>query len=60
MSGRRIGMVLLLVGLGSLALLAPLALRAWVANLLDSPQQDMVGLPLPGRTFHGSAELSWW
>jgi len=37
-----------------------LALRAWVSNLLDSPQLDMVGLPLPGRSFYGSAELTWW
>ena len=36
-----------------------LALRGAVENALDARQVDTVGMPLPGRSIHGSAEL-WW
>jgi iron complex outermembrane receptor protein len=36
-----------------------LALRAAVENALDARQVDTVGMPLPGRSAHGSAEV-WW
>lgn len=36
-----------------------LALRLAVADVLDEPLHDAVGLPLPGRSFHGSTEV-WW
>ncbi len=34
-------------------------LRAAARNLLDFPQEDVVGYPLAGRTFHLSAEGAW-
>lgn len=36
-----------------------LAVRGAVENLLDAEQFDSVGMPLPGRSYHASAEL-WW
>ncbi|MEJ7731523.1 MAG: TonB-dependent receptor [Polyangiaceae bacterium] len=36
-----------------------LALRLAVSDVLDEPLHDAVGLPLPGRSFHGSTEV-WW
>lgn len=36
-----------------------LALRVAVENLLDAEQYDSVGMPLPRRSYHASAEL-WW
>jgi outer membrane cobalamin receptor len=36
-----------------------LALRAQVSNVFDDAQYDIVGLPLPGRTLHASAEVTW-
>jgi iron complex outermembrane receptor protein len=30
-----------------------------VANVLDAPSFDVLGLPLPGRSVHGSMEV-WW
>lgn len=36
-----------------------LALRGAVENALDARQVDTVGMPLPGRSVHASAEL-WW
>ena len=37
-----------------------LALRATLTNSFDASQSDAVGLPLPGRGFFASAEVSWW
>jgi iron complex outermembrane receptor protein len=42
-----------------MALEQKLTLRFAVDNLLDRPQTDVVGYPLPGRAWHASAEL-WW
>lgn len=36
-----------------------LSLRAAVDNALGAEQYDTVGMPLPGRSYHASAEL-WW
>jgi vitamin B12 transporter len=35
-------------------------LRVLIANLLDSPHYDVVGLPLPGRSVYASVEATWW
>jgi iron complex outermembrane receptor protein len=36
-----------------------LQLRAAVENVLNERRQDLLNLPLPGRSFHASVE-SWW
>ena len=36
-----------------------LGARVRAANVLDQPRRDVVGYPLPGRSFHASVELSW-
>lgn len=37
----------------------PFTLRAAVYNLFEDSTTDLVGYPLPGRTYHGSVEFSW-
>ncbi len=37
----------------------PIWLRAAVVNLLDQQAQDLVGMPLPGRTYHVGLEYAW-
>lgn len=36
-----------------------LRLRAWLQNLLDRRQSDLLGYPLPGRSAYASME-AWW
>jgi iron complex outermembrane receptor protein len=36
-----------------------LALRARLADLFDQRRFDVIGYPLPGRSFYASGELQW-
>ena len=45
----------------TLALLrSRLALRLAIDNLSDAPDQDVLGSPLPGRSYHAELELRWF
>jgi vitamin B12 transporter len=37
-----------------------IALRAAVENVLDARRFDVLGFPLPGRSYHAAAEAWWW
>ena len=41
----------------SLAFAEMVVVRGRVANLIDQRTVDLVGYPLPGRSFHGMAEV---
>jgi vitamin B12 transporter len=37
-----------------------IALRAAAENVFDARRFDVLGFPLPGRSYHAAAEAWWW
>jgi vitamin B12 transporter len=46
--------------LTALLLSERIALRAAIQNLFDARRFDVLGFPLPGRSYHAAAEAWWW